>query len=389
MGGEKGNGKAVTRGLTQHQLQGMSIVAAGGRIVRVTDKLFQVKSANLKGQNQVRWTAGRWACDCGDYQTSRRPCMHVHAVDFLLRLPEVVLANQRGLKRECPYCGSNEVISKGSRYNKSGSVPLKLCQACGRKFGESTATGVTNTALAITSVDLFYRGLSLRQIRAHLSQVYGLTRAASTIHEWILKVTALLVRAAGQFRPKSAGATWHADEMKIRVDGQWRYVWNVLDSDSRALVVSMVTEGRGAKEALAVLKTAIARTGAAPKVLSTDGLKSYTVAVTQSRQKMIHRASVKFKDPQNNNKIESFHSTLRDWTRVKRGMKKHTPELMEGRRIFYNNLRPHSSLGGKAPSGKPPARWVDFLGDARSPPHAGSHASRDRDRKGPVPMAVP
>ena len=343
----------------------LDIDTAGGRIIRITARIFLVKSPDLKEQNRVSWESGKWGCDCGDYRKSGRPCMHVHAVDFLLRLPEVVLANQRALQKECPHCGSNDVISKGPRYNKTGSIPVKLCRACGKKFSGNTATGIAKAALAITSIDLYYRGLSIRDIRDHLLQVYGVERAASTIHVWVVKVTKVLVQVAERIKLSAKAQAWHSDEMKIRISGQWRWLWNVMDHDTRTLIVSMVTEGRSEEEALSVLKTAIARAGVAPKKLFTDGLQSYAVAVKNSKAKIRHIRNVKFKDSSNNNIIESFHSQVRAWTKVKRGMKGHTQDFMEGRRLFFNNLRPNSALNGKSPSGRLPASWIDLIGAAQ------------------------
>lgn len=337
----------------------MAIVATGGQIERVNDRLFLVKSQSSAATYHVKWVDGKMTCDCKDAKEGQY-CKHRTAVDFLKRLPEVILANQKALVRACPSCGSNSVISKGKRYNKRGSLRLFLCKSCRKKFPEGATAELGRPALAIASVDLYYRGLSIRDIRDHLEQIYGENKAASTIHEWILKVTRLLIQAVSVAEPKAGKKRWLIDEMKLKVSGQWKWVWNCMSAETRVHIVSLVTEGRSTKEALAVLREAVARAGGSPKELVSDGLGSTQKAAKMSGYKMKHIRNVKFKDPNNNNRVERLHSTMRAWTKVKRGMKGHTQELLEGRRIFFNKMRPHMALDEKTPSGER-LLWSDIV----------------------------
>jgi transposase-like protein len=353
--------------LNQRQLRGLGIVAMGGQIERINDKLFLVRSQRNSGETyRVSWVDGKWLCNCLDAKSGQY-CKHRTAIDFLKRLPEVILANQKALVRACPTCGSNSVISKGRRYNKRGSVRIFLCKSCAKKFPEDASSGLSRPALAVASIDLYYRGLSVREIRDHFEQMYGEHRAVSTIHKWIIKVTRLLIQAVSTSEPNAGRKRWLIDEMKCKVSGQWRWTWNVLSAETRVHIVSMITEGRSTREALAVLREAVARAGGPPKELSSDGLVSTAKAARMSGYKMKHIRNVKFKDPINNNQIESLHGTMRAWLKVKRGMKQNTRDLLEGRRIFYNNMRRNLTLG-RSPSGAD-ARWVDLVIPPLDPNH--------------------
>lgn len=349
----------------QRQLRGMAIVATGGQIERVNDRLFLVKSQSSTATYSVRWVDGKLTCNCKDAQSGQY-CKHRTAVDFLKRLPEIILANQKALVRACPACGSNTVISKGRRYNKKGSVRIFLCKSCGKKFPEDASSELGRPALTIVSVDLYYRGLSFRDIREHLEQIYGERRAVSTIHEWVMKVTRLLINATMPALPKQDRKRLLLDEMKIRVNGEWRFLWNALSPGTRMHVVSLITEGRSTREALRVLNTAISRIGGPPKELVTDGLGSYVKAVKASGYKIKHIRHVRFKDQVNNNQVESLNGTVRAWTKVKRGLKGHAQDLLEGRRIWYNSMRPNSVIG-RSPSGLD-AKWVDLVSPSVNPP---------------------
>lgn len=349
--------------LSQRQLRGLGVVAIGGQIERINDISFYVKSQSSDATYMVKWADGKWSCNCKDASEHRSKsgsyCKHAQAVDFLKRLPEVILANQKALARACPTCGSNNAISKGRRYNKRGSVRILRCKSCGRKFPEDASSGLSRPALAVASVDLYYRGLSMRDIRDHFEQIYGEHRAISTIHEWIMKVTRLLIQGASTSVPNAGRKRWGIDEMKLKVSGQWRWAWNIISAETRIHIVSMLTEGRSAKEALAVLREAVARAGGPPKELTSDGLGSTTKAAKMSGYRMKHIRNVKFKDGVNNNQVESLHGTIRAWTKVKRGLKGNTQELLEGRRIWYNSMRPNMTLG-RTPSGTD-SRWIDLI----------------------------
>lgn len=351
--------------LSRRQLRGLGIVAIGGQIERINDRLFLVKSQSSAAIYRVRWIDGKLTCNCKDAGDGQY-CKHRTAVDFLKRLPEVILANQKALVRACPNCGSNSVISKGKRYNKRGSLRVFLCKECRRKFPEGTPSELGRPALAIASVDLYYRGLSFRDIRDHFEQMYGEHRAVSTIHEWVMKVTRLLIDATMPAIPKQDRKRLLLDEMKIKVNGQWRFLWNALSPGTRMHVVSLITEGRSTTEALRVLDAAVSRIGGPPKELVTDGLGSYTKAVRVSRYKIKHIRYVKFKDQVNNNQVESLNGTVRAWTKVKRGLKGNAQDFLEGRRIWYNSMRPNSTIG-RSPSGLD-ARWVDLVSPSVSPP---------------------
>ena len=56
----------------------------------------------------------------------------------------------------------------------------------------------------------------------------------------------------------------------------------------------------------------------------------------------------------NNNMVERLNGTVRERNKVMRGLKdKETAStIMDGQRIYYNFIRPHMALDGKAPAEK-------------------------------------
>ncbi len=343
------------------ELRGLGILVVGGQIERVSENHFLVRSQSTDGVvHNVVWTDGRWMCDCADYLRRKKPCKHIFAVNFLLDLPRILLANSSAFERRCPYCGSRNVGPKGFRYNKSGPIRLFRCKACGRVFSDNVTPerGGAKAALAVIATDLYYKGLSLRDIKNHFMQVYNVKRPVSTIHRWIIRITNLLKRVLGEEK-LTVGERWLADETIVKVNGEDKYLWNVIDYETRIYIASLLTNGRGAEEALAALKEAIKNAGKAPKTLVTDGLKSYEKALEMLSAPIMHINNAGIAKQTNNNRIERLHGTIKSWVGNKRGLGEKAADIITGYRHYYNNIRPSILANDASINGK--KSWISLL----------------------------
>jgi len=95
------------------------------------------------------------------------------------------------------------------------------------------------------------------------------------------------------------------------------------------------------------------RAGKSPKTIITDKLAAYLDGIelvfgTDTK----HICSKPFTLVNNTNLIERFHGTLKDRTKVMRGLKdiKSARPITEGWLLHYNFLRPHEALKGKTPA---------------------------------------
>jgi len=348
----------------RRELRGLGIVAIGGQIERLSDKLFFVKSQSTDTFHRVAWVNGKWSCDCQDYIKRSKPCKHVYAVNFMLALPLIVLSNTRALERKCPRCGSNETTMKGFRYNKTGAIRLRKCKICKKRFKDDLMleSNGNNTALAIIALDLHYKGLSLRDIKNHIWQVYCIDKPVSTLHRWIVKLTEIMCKVLDDLKLE-LGNKWLADETVLKVNGKEKYLWSIMDNETRCHIAHLLTEGRGAKEASTVIKQAIRKAGKQPQKFVTDGLKSYSKALKELPNSLIKHVSnvglASQKD--NNNRIERLQGTIKDWTKTKRGLRNQSQKLIEGYYLYYNCIRPHMALGNKTPANMKDGRWLSLL----------------------------
>src|SRR4030066_391321 len=115
----------------------------------------------------------------------------------------------------CKYCQSSNV----RKYGKYKDTQYYYCNDCGRKFTPNASLfGMKTPANQVSSaLDMYYKGLSLNEIREHLQSEYQNTPSSSTVFQWVEKYTGKAMKACLEHQPK-VGNTWVADETWVRVD---------------------------------------------------------------------------------------------------------------------------------------------------------------------------
>jgi len=209
----------------------------------------------------------------------------------------------------------------------------------------------SNPMYIVLALDLYFKGISVRQVEHHLSSVYGSEVSHMTIHRWITKYISVISEFVEKEVTPSVSNTWHADEMVLKVNGVRAYLWNVLDRKTKYLLASMLAAGRGEDEALEVLRKSFNHANMKADRIISDGLKSYVAAIKRLTVPK-HVSSVALSDHENNNIIERTNQTLRTRYKTMRGLKsiQTGDNISEGLRLYYNFVRPHTGLDGQTPS---------------------------------------
>jgi transposase-like protein len=114
-----------------------------------------------------------------------------------------------------------------------------------------------NSPKTITiTLDLYFKGLSMRSIADHINQIQGYRLSHLTVYRWTQRYGRLIAQYTSRIRPK-VSQKWHVDEMKVKFGGNWKWLWNVMDKDTRYLLASNITENReveNAREVFALAK---------------------------------------------------------------------------------------------------------------------------------------
>ncbi len=348
------------------QLRGLAILARGNQIKRIDASTYRVASQSGNGSYLVQRHGLTWNCECPDHVYRGMVCKHIHAVNFSLNLRQMVTSQNLGVvvseeKPEvCASCGSSDLVKDGLRKNKNGVIQRFLCKSCSHRFVTNYGfQKMKNNPKVITLVmDLYFKGISYRKIVDHLKQFYGLKISHVALIKWVQKYVQLMKSYVDSFTPQISGI-WHTDEMTVNLkeNKQMDWLWNLMDNDTRFLLASQLSQKRDIEDAREVFAEAKALAKTMPSFVVTDGLRAYQDAFnkeffTLRNPRTMHVRLAGLRKETNNNIIERLHGTLRERTKVMRGLDNEdsAQTIMDGNRIYYNFIRPHMALNGLTPA---------------------------------------
>lgn len=258
----------------------------------------------------------------------------------------------------CKYCGSENYI----KYGKKNDRQHYFCKNCRRKFVDNLYFEKlkANPKIICLTLDLYFKGVSLRKICDHLKQFYELSVVHTTLLKWTRKYITIMDEYVRQFRPQLSDI-WNVDEMMINIKGEWHYLWNVMDDETRFHLASYISKRRTTNDAKMALRTAKKRShNSRPMYIITDGLKSYNRAISDEffslRNKITHIGNVGIRGKKNgedyfdNNLVERLQGTIRERNKTQRGLKDEYSPFLRGHKLYYNFIKPHESLYNKTPA---------------------------------------
>ncbi len=244
----------------------------------------------------------------------------------------------------CKYCDSNNIVKDGTNTGEQ----YYLCRSCNRRFNLKDALMYMKTPASAVSaaVSMYYRGMSISNVRQELKQIYNLDVSDFAIYNWIERFTKDAVKITSNYHPE-VGYVWMADETVINIAGKQYWLLDVIDVKTRFLLASKLSPHRWMEDIHDVLKEAYQRSGRIPKSIMTDQLDGYVRAIPSTFGKESRHIQVKkFTSKPNNNIIERFHGTLKSRTKIMRDLKSlDTARLiLDGFFVHYNYMRPHETL---------------------------------------------
>jgi transposase-like protein len=203
------------------------------------------------------------------------------------------------------------------------------------------------------AMQLYFTGESLRNVQKFLN-LQGVEVNHVTVYRWIDKYVGLMKKYLEQMTPQVSD-TWRADEVFIKVSGNLKYLFAMMDDETRFLIAQEVADTKNHHDATNLFVKSKQVAGKKPMKLITDGLPAYREAYlkqfwTRENPRTEHVSHIRLKGDRNNNKMERLNGEIRDREKVMRGLKKSDTPVLTGYQIYHNYLRPHMSLDGKTPS---------------------------------------
>lgn len=148
------------------------------------------------------------------------------------------------------------------------------------------------------------------------------------------------------------GESWRTDEIYMNIRGNRRYLFAMLDSETRYWIAKQVAEHKGKDDVAPMFKQAKKVAGKIPTTFISDKAANFHHAWKQQyhAKNFLHKDTehineVVFDGIHHNNQMESFDgNTVRLREDVIRGLKKENSAILAELRVYHNLTRPHLGL---------------------------------------------
>jgi len=337
--------------------QGFLIAETTGSIKRINEKTYAVKSQNGNGDYDIHSTDLGWVCSCPDHKFRGVKCKHVFAVEisFALR-KEVEVARIEPLQINCCiFCNSSNIVKDGLRHNKRGDIQKYECRDCNRYFTINLGfERMRATPQIITSaLQLYFTGESLRNVQKFL-KLQGVTINHNTVYRWMKKYVGLMQSYLEKITPNVSDA-WRADELYLKVRGNPKYLYALMDDQTRFWIAQQVADTKYTSNVRPLLQKGKELAGKRPNTFITDGAPNFHDAFnkeffTLKDPRTRHISHIRLQGDHNNNKMERLNGEMRDREKTMRGLKTQTTTVLQGYQLYHNYVRPHEALNGKTPA---------------------------------------
>ncbi|MDE1819079.1 MAG: DDE-type integrase/transposase/recombinase [Thaumarchaeota archaeon] len=322
---------------------------------------YKVKSQSSNKEYSVVSTEAGWNCSCPDHTFRHICCKHIHAVEFSLTIRKTVEKQTVTIEpinvSSCPQCKSDNIVKHGIRHNKHIDIQRFSCKDCKNRFVVNIGfEKMRATPKSITSaMQLYFTGESLRNVQKFL-RLQGVEISHQTVLNWITKYTGLMKGYLDKITPQ-VGDTWRADEVFVKVSGNLKYLFAMMDDETRFWIAQEVADSKNNHDARGLFIKSNEVAGKKPTKLITDGLPAYRQAFqkeywTRNSPRIEHESHITLKGDRNNNKMERLNGEFRDREKVMRGVKKIDSVMFDGYQMYHNYLRPHMALDGQTPAEK-------------------------------------
>src|SRR3989344_8471956 len=362
-------------------------ILKNGNPEMISEQEFLVPASNPEFRYKVSHIDS-WTCECPDFQKRCREnglyCKHIKAIQLFQKLKnktevEELLPETKETINECPSCKSSNLIKRGLRNSKKGKIQRYSCKDCRKRFTASPIKYIQiDTKNICLVMDLYFKGLSLRDIQDNIFQFHNIKVSHESIRRYIRKFSKLMDNYVNnQVKGKlQLGNQIQCDEQTVKIGKEKLWNWNAIDVKTKYLVANNLSKSRYFNDIKAIV-TKVKEEGVRPEEYRTDSLKGYHRAINEvfELDKLrfpytVHVRSKGFKDEINTNNIERYHNEWRDFDKRRRGFgnMETAMDWNVGYRLYHNVIRKHQGLNGLTPLQKANIelnlgnnRWLDLL----------------------------
>ena len=314
----------------------------GFRIEDLGKDTYAVRSPGSERRRTVKLADSGWSCTCPRVQYRKSHCRHSKAVECVRFLPKPKLKEPVVLdpvpENTCTHCGADGATKAGVRKNKNYRNQIYKCRSCKRRFSANFGFEKLSfpPEIVVQAIYDYYGGKSTTVIADDLKDRLDHHPSQQTVSNWVRSFSALAGIFARSLDP-CVGEKWRGDGMFVKVNGKPMYLHMMIDSLTRFWLSYVLTPNKTSDDVAPMYRDAKLMAGWAPTLLVTDADQTY------------HHSHVHARWDINNNKMERFNGTMRAVLNRMRGFKDAESPLLEGMRVHYNHVRPHSGIGKLTP----------------------------------------
>jgi putative transposase len=232
-----------------------------------------------------------------------------------------------------------------------------------------------NPQTITTAMQLRFSGASLRNV-ANSLRLLDAVVSHQTVYSWIAKYTELMRNYLDKITPQVSD-TWRADELFLKVKGEMKYLYAMMDNETRFWIAQQVAETKYTADITPLFRQGKKLAGKAPSTIITDGAFNFHSAFEKAYYRenkalaIEHIRHVRMTGDKNNNRMERLNGEIRDREKVMRSLKKADSPILSGYQLFHNYIRPHMALENKTPAEKAGVkvegenRWITLIQNAK------------------------
>ena len=174
-------------------------------------------------------------------------------------------------------------------------------------------------------------------------------------NKWLKKYVTLMEGYLEQMKPQ-VSSTWRADELFLKVKGDMKYLYAMMDNETRFWIAQQVADTKYTADITPMFRQGKKLAGKAPSTLITDGAFNFSSAFKKAYWRenkalaIQHVRHVRMSGDKNNNRMERLNGEIRDREKVMRGLERKDSPILTGYQLFHNYIRPHKALDNKTPA---------------------------------------
>lgn len=266
--------------MNQREIRGQKIVQKNNQIIRIDQNHYKVNSQSRNIKHDVISLESGWSCSCEDHYFNKICCKHVHAVEISINIHQKVkddVVISEVTLDSCKYCNSAQIVRMGIRHNKQHNIQMFKCNDCKRKFSHNLGfEKMMATPDQITmAMNLYFNGESSRKVSQSLV-LTGVKVSHITVQNWNKKYVSLMEKYLDQITPQ-VGEKWRTDELYLKIKGNKKYLFAMLDSETRFWLAQMISEHKGNDDVSPMFEEARKKAKKVPYTLILMELQTFTM----------------------------------------------------------------------------------------------------------------